>query len=146
MGKDRRIAAELANVSVPEYIFAEMAKNRMKSLSMPLRVVFYKDEADWVAHCLEFDLCGHGRTKLSALKSLSTAIQIQIEQSIAHDNPANLFTPADGEVFQRFAAGRHIATGKLQVRLKSKSKLVVIEGTDAREYTEELSDADLLPA
>ncbi len=47
-----------------------------KTLRTSLRVVFYKDDGEWVAHCLEFDLCGDGKTKEQALKSLSQAIQV----------------------------------------------------------------------
>ena len=28
------------------------------NLRVPLRVVFYKEDGDWIAHCLEFDLLG----------------------------------------------------------------------------------------
>ena len=71
-----------------------------------MRTVFYKEGGAWIAHCLEFDLIGDGPTKRKALKSLSQAIAIQLEESVKHNNPANLFTPADGEFFRRFAIDR----------------------------------------
>lgn len=120
----------------------------MKTFSIPLRVVFYKDQGDWVAHCLEFDLCGDGKTKAGALRSLDAAIKIQVEQSVRHDNFRNLFSPADGEILQRFAAGKHVTVGKFQFQLKAKGKTrqVVLEGPDTREFTGELTDSALISA
>ncbi|HEV2971525.1 MAG TPA: hypothetical protein VGY55_16230 [Pirellulales bacterium] len=62
----------------------------MKTLSIPLRVVLYRDDGDWIAHCLEIDVCGDGPSKEQALALMTTAIQIQIEQSLKHRNPQNL--------------------------------------------------------
>jgi len=90
----------------------------MKMMRVPLRVVFYYEQDQWVAHCLEFDLLGSGDTKQEALDSLTQAICLQIEFSAEHNNLANLFTPADGLVFQRFAAGRDIAKGELEIHLE----------------------------
>lgn len=98
---------------------------------IPLRIVFYKEDGDWIAHCLEFDLCGDGATHEEALKSLARAIDIQVEQSVEHDNLRNLFTPADGEYFQMFAEGQDVAVGQMEFK---PIKSVVIERTEAREY------------
>jgi hypothetical protein len=87
---------------------------------------------------LEFDLAGDGPTKDAALESLSTAILIQMEQSAA--NPANLFTPADGELFRMFAAGRDIAIAELQLDAAP----VQVERTEYREYSD--ADNELVPA
>ncbi|MBI1903991.1 MAG: hypothetical protein HYS13_23060 [Planctomycetia bacterium] len=81
---------------------------------MPLRVVFYKEDGDWVAHCLEFDLCGDGRTQQNALRNLLQAITIQVEESVRRRNPANLFSPADARYFQMFAQGADAAIGQLE--------------------------------
>src|SRR5438445_2162924 len=88
----------------------------MKALRIPLRVVFYKEEGDWVAHCLEFDLIGDGPTKEDALKDLSQAIAIQVEASLEHNNPANLFTSADWKYHARFAAGKDVADGLVEIQ------------------------------
>jgi predicted RNase H-like HicB family nuclease len=117
----------------------------MNALRIPLRVVFYKDNGEWVAHCLEFDLVGSGATKPDALAGLSDAIRIQVEESVANDNPRNLFSPADGEYFQRFAAGKEIAQGELELRIDPIDS-VVIERTETREYTDGVSDEVLIPA
>ena len=109
----------------------------MKTLRIPLRVVFYKDEDQWIAHCLEFDLCGDEDTKEVAVRSLTTAIQIQVEDSLAHNNPKNLFTPADGEVFEKFFAGKDTVSGELKLTFDG----LDFQGTEYREYSEDLAGA-----
>ncbi len=105
----------------------------MNALRIPLRIVFYRDEnGDWIARCLEFDLCGDGPTKEAAAKMLSQAIDIQLEQSLAAQNPANLFTPSDGEYFRMFAAGQHVLLPELEFSSRISSEL--IERTESREF------------
>src|SRR6266446_5892619 len=106
----------------------------MAPLSMPLRTVFYRDDDSWIAHCLEFDLAGDGETKKEALASLSKAILIQLEFSVKNNNMQNLFTPADGELFRRFAAGKKsdVAVGELLLSVDP----LTIENVEAREYCE----------
>ena len=108
----------------------------MRKSHMPFRVVFYRDDGTWVAHCLEFDLMGDGDTKAQALAVLGDAISLQVQASVEHDNPDNLFKPADGKLFAMFAAGRDVTEGELHLRLGS----VTIDETEAREY-----DAALVP-
>jgi hypothetical protein len=110
-----------------------------KTFRIPLRVVFYREDADWIAHCLEFDLIGDGTTKVEALKMLIDAIILQMEHSIQNSNSANLFSPADGKFFEMFAAGHDIVEAQIELtttleRLKSPSS--IISGFEVREYGE----------
>ena len=102
---------------------------------MPLRIVFYRDGQDWVAHCLEFDLMGDGATQPEALDQLSEAIALQIESTLEAGNPRNLFKPADGRFFAMFAAGRNVASAELHLE----ADYVTIDETETRQY----DDSDL---
>ena len=102
----------------------------MKNLRIPLRIVFYKEGEDWIAHCLEFDLMGDGPTRKEALDELGEAIALQVGASLENNNPRNLFSPADGKYFQMFAAGKNVVVGQLSLSLDS----VQIENTETREY------------
>ena len=110
----------------------------MNTLRITLRVVFYRQVERWVAHCLEFDLCGDGPTREAALTGLTDAIRIQEEDSLAHGNRANLFSPADGKLFQMFAAGKDVGIGQMHLKWDS----IEVESAEAREY----SDGDLVCA
>lgn len=77
----------------------------MKKLRIPLRVVFYQEDGDWIAHCLEFDLLGDGKTKEEAARQLGGAIETQVGCFLENRNIHNLFMPAPAEIQSRFAAG-----------------------------------------
>jgi predicted RNase H-like HicB family nuclease len=108
----------------------------MLNLRIPLRVVFYKEGGSWLAHCLEFDLIGDGTSKEEALGSLREAIVLQLEATVEHDNPKNLFTPADGQYFAMFAAGKDVVVGEIHIV----SDRLIVEQMVAREY--DSSEAD----
>lgn len=102
----------------------------MRPLRIPIRVIFYKDEQSWVAHCLEFDLMGDGPTKPDALTQLKEAVNLQVAASLEADNAANLFKPADGRFFEMFAAGKDVVVGELRIHLDP----VIINDAETREY------------
>ena len=110
----------------------------MKPLRIPLKAVLYKEKDNWIAHCLEFDVIGDGKSHEEALQNLNEAIVIQINTSIKYKNPSNLFKPADGSYFRMFAEGRNIATGILH--LFPKVDHVTIEQVEAREYNDDCDD------
>jgi predicted RNase H-like HicB family nuclease len=110
-----------------------------------LRVVFYKEGDSWIAHCLEFDLAGDGATRDEALGRLAEAIALQAAHAIEHDNPSNLFSPADGKYFEMYAAGHDLGAGSVEFDAGLallRSSAPMITGLDAREY----ADAEPEPA
>jgi predicted RNase H-like HicB family nuclease len=116
----------------------------MQTLRVPLRIVLYREDEQWLAHCLEFDLIGAGESRTDALDCLNDAITTQLEFSVAQDNPQNLFSPADGEYFEMFAAGNDVPDATLQSRVGSQHcGSIFIEKIDLREF---LHQAGLVPA
>jgi len=108
----------------------------MPKLKLKIHVVFYKDsDGDWVAHCLQMDLCGHGDSHAAALNMLNEALAIQIASSLEDDNPENLFSPADAKFFHMFAQGEDIAVGNLEVTIEEKYESLEFQGSEAREYS-----------
>ena len=115
----------------------------MNALRVPLRVVFYEEDGEWVAHCLEFDLVGCAATREAALQLLSEAIVTQLEATRQNQNLANLFTPASGECLARFAAGHDVAECELNIPWLSPD--VVIERADVREFRENWDSPQSVP-
>jgi len=118
---------------------------KKKTARMPIRVVFYRDESDrsvWVAHCLEFDLMGHGPSQRDALVLLNDAIALQVKHTIQSGNIENLFSPAPAEYQLMYARGRNVAKGRLEVKIAVHDEDFEIGKMDAREYDEE-SDREL---
>ncbi len=113
-------------------IRANKLDGTMNLLRIPLRVVFYQEEDDWIAHCLEFDLIGDGPTHQEALECLNEAIRLQIIASLENDNIDNLFSPAKPKYHQMFAAGHDVAYGDWEI----KDGDVEIQEICQREYDE----------
>jgi len=107
----------------------------MQTLRVPIRVVFYRDDGSWIAHCLEFDLLGDGETREVALEKLSQAIRIQVEATRDFGNPANLFSPADGKFFRMFAAGENVAAPGASMEFEPLDH-ITIEHVELREFVE----------
>lgn len=78
----------------------------MDQMKVDLRAVFYKEGEFWVAHCLEMDVMGHGKTQQKALNQLSEAMCLQIAVSLRAGNVANIFQPADARFFQMYFTGK----------------------------------------
>ena len=107
----------------------------MNTLRMRLRTVFYHEDGEWVAHCLEFDLAGTGPTKAQALRMLMDAISIQIDETIESGNIDNLFCPADSRIFRMYASGRDVLDSQLELKLpQMRSAKFEFEGGEIREY------------
>lgn len=81
---------------------------------------------------------GDGPTQQEALEQLTEAIRLQVEAALEHQNPANLFAPADAQYFEMFAAGRDIAEGELTFHFEPMDH-VTIESVEAREYADSIT-------
>ncbi len=114
---------------------------------IPLRVVFYKEQGSWIAHCLEFDLCGDGKAHKNALISLSKAINAQLKFSQKNGNRKNLFSPAPSESQAMFFSGKTTADGGMELKIEAVDD-VVFEGQEYREYpgTRDRVRSTLMPA
>ncbi len=103
-------------------------------------MVLYKEQGVWIAHCLEFDLVGSGTAKKKALADLSECIAIQLEQSLKHKSQQNLFHPADGETWRKWAFGKaakhNVASGLLKIEVDG----VRIPDAETREYSDSTSE------
>lgn len=100
-----------------------------------LRSVFYRDGSDWVSHCLEMDVMGHGKTRKQAFLMMINAVSLQITASMAHNNRANIFMPADAKFFEMFAAGKDIAEGAVVVeKVQRQIDSVELQSIEAREF------------
>src|SRR5271157_2796597 len=123
------LVRRLSLVTAPEPTTSagEFKMSQSSKFRVPLRVVFYREGESWIAHCLEFDLVGDGPTQEQALDLLSDAIALQTQASIEYKNLANLFSPADGEFFRKYAEGVNVVDGVLEVsmnRLRSLSPII----------------------
>lgn len=86
--------------------------------SMLFRVCVYSSpdiKGVFVAHCLELDLIGEGKTPKKAIIELIQAVEIQIE---ACENPSQFFFPAPAFVWQQFKQAHNAGRAILQRIIK----------------------------
>lgn len=110
----------------------------MRPLRIPIRIVLYREDGEWVAHCLEFNLVGTGTEQTDAVKVLLEAIGTQVNASNRFRNDANLFSPADGKYFEMFAAGTDTGVGEIKI---TPIESVAIEPIETREYLDAPDEA-----
>ena len=67
-----------------------------------LDVLLAKEDALYVAHCLQLDLVATGETPGEAKRNLLDVVEVQINYAFQHDNLEHLFKPAPGEVWTKF--------------------------------------------
>ena len=75
----------------------------MPNVHLNLRVLGYREESQWAAHCLEMDLVGFGPTFHKARKHLEDLIGLQLDFAIYKNQPELLNHPAPARLFELYA-------------------------------------------
>lgn len=69
-----------------------------------VNVLLYREEGQWVAHCLQLDLVEAGATPEEAEEALIGVIQHHIQWALEDDDLEHLFHYAPPEVWKKFFA------------------------------------------
>lgn len=88
---------------------------RMKAhyFDLSIRVLIYKEDAQFVAHGLELDILAYGSTELAAKKALEGLLDNQLSFAACLGKPEAVHFPAPKEFFDRWEkANRLQLTGK----------------------------------
>jgi len=83
------------------------------------RVVIYKEDDSWIAHCLELDLVADAKSVKTALKRLGGVIVAQIEHLTAEDRLDELYFPAPLEYWKRLQGAKPLGTFALRSESKT---------------------------
>lgn len=67
-----------------------------------LRVLLYREDGEFVAHALEMDLLGYGKTEAEALRDLKGLIESQVTFARQMNDDTLLDFPAPKELFARW--------------------------------------------
>jgi predicted RNase H-like HicB family nuclease len=94
--------AETAQVYTEAYI---MAKPDI-DVHVLLNILGYKEDGDWVALALEFDLRGYGQTFEDAMEELTEMIQMQVSFAMQTDKPEMMFKDAEPQYFKIYDQAR----------------------------------------
>ena len=75
-------------------------------IRLELRGVVYRDNAEWIAHCLELDITAEGNTSREALNNAIELCSFQIQTAIEDGNIESVFRAAPPEYWRMFFSVR----------------------------------------
>ncbi len=96
-----------------------------------LHVLIYKEEDNYIAHCLELDMLGDGTTQEEALKTMRNLVEAQIEFHFKQGIEDKLFHPAPAEYWNKLLKAEpcNLTVEPLPDRV-SMLKCAVVESND----------------
>jgi hypothetical protein len=72
-------------------------------IRLDIRVLLYREEPFWLAHCLETDLVAEGDTVAEALDNLIAISNVQIQAALEEGDLASIFSPAPAEIWRLYS-------------------------------------------
>jgi hypothetical protein len=88
---------------------AKQAKMDKHIYDIPMRVLIYKEDDEFVAHALEMDLVGYGVTQNKAIEDLMTMVFCQLSFAHQKQDAGLLMFSAPQEYLDRWEAARKTA-------------------------------------
>ena len=116
---------------------------------LSIRILVYKEKRQFVAHALELDILGYGKTESAAKKELEGLLENQLSFAACMGKPDIVNFPAPKEFFDRWEKanqaqlkGKHISEqsialhGKPSVFVYSQDDLNKLRTSKKREFSE----------
>lgn len=75
-------------------------------IQLTFRALIYREDDQWIAHCLETDIVAEGRTPTKAFENLSSLTAMQIDVAVEEGNLQSIFKQAPREICAAFAVGQ----------------------------------------
>jgi len=82
-------------------------------LQLDLRVIVYREDGLWLAHCLELDIVAEGESPQKAVRDLTDLCLLQIKTSIEESDLTSIFRPAPPEFWKLFFTSKKRKNTKL---------------------------------
>lgn len=104
---------------------------------LPIRILICKDGNDFVAHALELDLLGYGKTEKAAMSELREMMNAQISYASQTNRPELVWHPAPKEFFDRWekaceAALRGVVSPDRPIKMQTKAMCVTVTPEDLK--------------
>lgn len=75
----------------------------LHEIRLTLRALVYREADWWLAHCLELDLVGEGKTPQAAFETLLRLTNLQIEAALEVGDLQSIFRAAPADIQASFA-------------------------------------------
>ncbi|SRR6266481_3912444 len=115
----------------------ERFKMHTNRYELPIRVLFYREGKDFVAHALELDLVAYGRNEKAAAQELEEMMMAQMSYASQLNEPELVYHPAPKEFFDRWESAHMAAFGGKKskdrtAKIAAKAVVVTFEEGDIR--------------
>lgn len=77
-----------------------------KNTQMELRVITYREEGVWLAHCLELDIVAEGQSSKQAVKDLVDLCVLQIKTAVEENDLESVIRPAPPAIWTLFFSSK----------------------------------------
>jgi hypothetical protein len=91
-------------------------------IRLDFRVLIYREEPFWIAHCLETDLVAEGATVTEAVDNLIAISNVQFQTALDEGDSASIFSPAPAEVW-RYSVAAEGTTRRPRKAIKQVNKV-----------------------
>jgi hypothetical protein len=94
-------------------------------IRLDFRVLIYREDEYWIAHCLETDLVAEGGTLSQAMDSLIDISNVQIQAALEEGDLASIFSPAPADVWRMYAVAAEGPSRRPRKAIKQLDKISV---------------------
>lgn len=72
------------------------------TIRLDVKVLLYREDEWWIAHCLEMDLPAEGESREEALASLSELIRVRMSVALEEGDLQSVFSPAPPDLWRLY--------------------------------------------
>jgi hypothetical protein len=94
-------------------------------IRLDFRVLIYREDKFWIAHCLETDLVAEGTTVSEAMDALIAISNVQIQAAIEEGDLASIFSPAPADVWRMYAVASEGPSRRPRRAIKQVNKISI---------------------
>ena len=98
-----------------------MASTR-KSPQIKLNVLVYKEEKEWIAHCLQMDLVASSKSRQSVEKNMIDLIAAQVTFALENDNLGAIFMSAPQEEWRKLEKATFCESRRLNIVVEKEAQ------------------------
>lgn len=91
-----------------------------KNPSIKLNVLVYREENEWIAHCLQMDLVAASEDKVSVQDDIIDLIKAHVVYALENDNIDHIFKSAPAEEWERLSRSQRCGTRKFTIEAPKK--------------------------
>ena len=77
-----------------------------RDTQLELRVITYREDEVWLAHCLELDIVAEGKSAKKAVNDLVDLCLLQIKTAIEENDLESIIRPAPAEFWKLFFSAK----------------------------------------